>query len=122
MSFGWEPIPWKLGFLRSRSMKCGFHERIRLPLEWQPAQTYDWPPEDALSDDLDWIRAMGTGFIAEARDERFFLFDRDWFGWPDPPEWGFASFHKGDGKWHLWGSFDTLPENWKVPRVEHAEN
>ncbi|MGI4733483.1 MAG: hypothetical protein ACRYFW_17320 [Janthinobacterium lividum] len=122
MSVGWEPIPWKLSFLRSRWIKRAFRERTQLALDWRPAVEADWPPEEVLSDDLDWVRKTGTGFVADRGNERLFLFNRDWFGWPDPPEWGLASVGNFDGKWHLWGSFDTLPETWKVPELVHAED
>jgi hypothetical protein len=103
-------------------MKRGCNERIQLLLDWRRATEADWPPEHALADDVDWSRQMGVGFVAEAGDEKLFLFSRDWFGWPDPPEWGLASFNKVNGEWHLWGSFDVLPSTWKVPEVVHAEN
>jgi hypothetical protein len=65
---------------------------------------------------------MGTGYVAEAGDERLFLFSRDWFGWPDPPEWGLASFNNASRQWHLWGSFDALPSSWKVSEVADAQH
>jgi len=120
--FGWEPIPWKLGFLGSRRLKQGFLERSTLPLDWRAATESDWPPVEALGDDFDWARRTGTGFVAERDEENLFLIHRDWFGWPDPPEWGLASRSKADGSWYLWGSFDAVPENWKVPEVAHAQN
>jgi hypothetical protein len=96
-------------------MKRGYRERASWPLNWWRASLDDWPPISALGDDYDWARKMGTGFVTEFGDEVLFLIDRDWFGWPDPPQWGLASFHKGQGKWALWGNFAVLPNAWKIP-------
>ena len=111
----WEANPWKAGFLRSRSMKKGYRERASWPLTWRRAGLNDWPAISALGDDHDWARKMGTGFIAEFGDEVLFLIDRDWFGWPDPPQWGLASFYAASGEWQLWGNFSDLPSAWTVP-------
>ena len=118
---GWEPIPWKLGFFASRKAKKGFAERAKLSLSWTPADA-EWPPASALADDLDFARQTGTGFVAENDGEKFFLIQRDWFGFPDPPEWGLVSQSKTDGTWHRWGSFDDLPANWKVSEITNASN
>jgi hypothetical protein len=111
----WEVNPWTLGFFRSRRIKLGFLERAGWPLTWRRAGLEDWPPVSALGDDHDWARKMGTGFVAEFGDETLFLIDRDWFGWPDPPQWGLASFDRAGAKWQLWGNSDTLPPAWTVP-------
>jgi hypothetical protein len=112
MGFGWEPIPWNLGFFRSRSNKRGFAERTRWPLVWRKTGDAEWPPSERVDADLDWARRTGTGFVSDSETERLYLIDRDWFGWPDPPRWGLASKNKSDGSWHLWGSFDNLPPAW----------
>ena len=118
---GWEPIPWKLGFLASRRAKKGFADRAKLPLEFSPAKG-DWPPEGELADDFDFARRTGTAFLAETETEKYFLIHRDWFGWPDPPEWGLVSQSKADGRWNRWGSFDDVPANWTVPEITHAQD
>jgi hypothetical protein len=103
-------------------MKRGFLERAELALEWREARKDEWPTEGALSDDLDWIRQTGTGFVSEINSEKLFLFERDWSGWPDPPGWGLASQSRSDLKWQVWGSFEPLPETWKVPESVDAQN
>jgi hypothetical protein len=118
---GWEPIPWPLGFFGARKAKKGFLERAKLALEFSPG-TNEWPPEDAFAGDFDFARRTGTGFVAETDDEKFFLIHRDWFGWPDPPEWGLVSQSKSDGSWNRWGSFDDLPASWNVPEITYAED
>jgi hypothetical protein len=118
---GWEPIPWQLGFFASRKAKKGFVDRRKLSLEFVPADQ-EWPPESALADDFDFARHTGTGFVAETDDEKFFLIHRDWFGWPDPPEWGLVSQSKADGSWHRWGSFSDIPPSWSVPEIKYAQD
>ncbi len=117
----WEPIPWRLGFFASRKAKKGFNQRAQFPLNFSPA-TSEWPPEHALADDFDFARRTGTGFMAETDDEKFFLIHRDWFGWPDPPEWGLVSQSKANGGWQRWGSFNELPAIWTVPEIKYAED
>lgn len=112
---GWEPIPWTLGFFRSRSIRSGFSERASWSLDWRRAGADDWPPSHALGQDYDWARKTGTGFIANFDDETLYLIDRDWFGWPDPPQWGLASYDRVPHKWRLWGNFDDAPPAWKLP-------
>jgi imidazole glycerol phosphate synthase subunit HisF len=66
MNFGWEPIPWTLGFFRRRESKRGFLKRTRWQLIWQKAGEGDWPPSQALDDDFDWARRtvdLGAGEI-----------------------------------------------------------
>lgn len=116
----WEPIPWTLGFFRSRRLKRGFLERSHWPLVWRKACTDDWPPPEPIVGDLDWARRTGDGYVADSAAETLYLIDRDWFGWPDPPRWGLASRTKADGKWHLWGSFDDLPSAWSFADVIDA--
>ena len=111
----WESNPWRSGFLRSHSMKKGYRERASWPLAWRRAGLNDWPAVSVLGDDYDWARKMGMGFVAEFSNEVLFLIDRDWFGWPDPPRWGLASFDPANGKWNLWGNFSDLPSAWTVP-------
>ncbi|WP_434405745.1 hypothetical protein [Sphingobium sp. DN12] len=118
----WEANPWKLGFFKARSMKSGYRERIAWPLEWRPAAENDWPPMSELGDDHDWARKMGTGFVAEFGNEILYLIDRDWFGWPDPPQWGLASFDRTSETWRLWGNFSDLPINWTVPVQPYCAN
>lgn len=109
---GWEPIPWNLGFFRSRPLKRGFSERAGLTLVWRKAGGADWPSEEVVGSDFDWARQTGTGYVADGGAETLYLIDRDWFGWPDPPRWGLASRMKADGEWHIWGSFDEVPSAW----------
>jgi hypothetical protein len=90
-------------------------------VSWRPATTEDWPPTKLLQGDLDWMRRTGTGYVSEFDGKRWFLFDRDWFGWPDPPEWGLASYEPSRG-WRFFDDFDVLPENWIVPKVSNASN
>ena len=90
-------------------------------VEWRSADEADWPPVERLTEDLDWMRRTGTGWSAEFDEKRWFLFDRDWFGWPDPPEWGLASFNTREG-WRFYNDFDVLPLNWIVSEVRHAAN
>lgn len=96
-------------------MKKGYRERASWPLTWRRAGLTDWPAISALGDDHDWARKTGTGFVAEFGNETLFLIDRDWFGWPDPPQWGLASFDAAKGEWNLWGNFSDLPHAWTVP-------
>ena len=88
---------------------------------WRPAVTEDWPPTEKLPGDLDWMRKTGTGYVSEFNGKRWFLFDRDWFGWPDPPEWGLASYATGEG-WRFFDDFDVLPDTWIVPKAPNAAN
>ena len=88
---------------------------------WRPALTEDWPPTELVQNDLDWMRKTGTGYVSEFNGKRWFLFDRDWFGWPDPPEWGLAS-HEAEEGWRFFDDFDLLPENWVVPKDSNASN
>jgi hypothetical protein len=67
------------------------------------------------------MRKTGTGYVAEFDGKKWFLFDRDWFGWPDPPEWGLASYGAGEG-WRFFDDFDVLPDNWTVPKDRNASN
>lgn len=90
-------------------------------VEWRPACEEDWPPTEKLTGDLDWVRRTGTGWSAEFYEKRWFLFDRDWFGWPDPPEWGLASFNTREG-WRFYDDFDVFPSSWIVPKVQDAAN
>jgi hypothetical protein len=87
---------------------------------WRPATIEDWPPSDLLQGDLDWMRKTGTGYVSEFHGKRWFLFDRDWFGWPDPPEWGLASYEAAGEGWQFFDDFDVLPKNWIVPKVTNA--
>ncbi len=96
-------------------MKRGFRERAKWPLIWQHAEAENWPAMQALGDDHDWARKTGAGFVAEQGKERLFLIDRDWFGWPDPPQWGLASVDTVTETWNLWGNFSDLPAAWTVP-------
>ena len=112
---GWEPNPWTLGIFRSRRIKSGFNERAHWPLNWRRAGVEDWPTLSSLGSDHDWARKSGTGFVAEYGDEQLFLIDRDWFGWPDPPQWGLASYDRTRNKWRLWGNFDDVPTAWSLP-------
>ena len=88
---------------------------------WRPAATKDWPPTELVEGDLDWMRKTGTGYVSEFDGKKWFLFDRDWFGWPDPPEWGLASYQASEG-WRFFDDFDVLPEGWTVPKVSNASN
>ena len=118
MSYGWGPIPWNSGFFRRRPSKRGFAERAQRSLVWRKAEEADWPPAERVEADLDWVRRTGTGFVADSETETLYLFDRDWFGWPDPPRWGLASQAKADDSWHLWGSFDDIPQAWTFASEE----
>ena len=88
---------------------------------WRPAATEDWPQTDLLEGDLDWMRKVGTGYVSEFNGKMWFLFHRDWFGWPDPPEWGLASYKANEG-WRFFDDFDVLPGNWTVPKDSNASN
>ncbi|GAB5482370.1 MAG: hypothetical protein Pars92KO_21270 [Parasphingorhabdus sp.] len=121
MSFTWEPIPWTFGFFSARRAKKAFLERANLSLNWSKAKD-DWPPAGELFDDADFAVKAGVGYVAETESEKLFLFHRDWFGFPDPPEWGLVSQTKIDGSWKPLGSFEPLPATWKVPENINAEN
>jgi hypothetical protein len=88
---------------------------------WKIAEVDDWPPVEVLGKDFDWARRTGTGFVAQFNEKTWFLFHRDWFGWPDPPEWSLASYNAADG-WRFYKDFDVLPENWSVPETQNAQN
>jgi hypothetical protein len=66
------------------------------------------------------MRKTGTGYVSEFDGKRWFLFDRDWFGWPDPPEWGLASYEADGEGWRFFDDFDVLPDNWIVPKGSNA--
>ncbi|WP_448661314.1 hypothetical protein ACG3SL_11740 [Sphingomonas sp. CJ20] len=100
---------------RAWRIKSGFDARAGWPLDWRRAGSAEWPTGHALGRDHEWARRTGTGFVAEFDDETLFLIDRDWFGWPDPPQWSLASHDRARDKWQLWGSFDDVPSAWKLP-------
>jgi hypothetical protein len=92
------------------------------PATWRVATAEDWPPAELLGEDFDWARRTGTGLVADFKEKKWFLLHRDWFGWPDPPEWSLASF-KADGEgWRFYDDFDVLPQNWVIPEVQNAPN
>ena len=106
--------------LRINSRTDGLLKREKWSLAWRRATANDWPPVKSLGYDHNWARKTGTGFVAEHGDELLYLIDRDWFGFPDPPQWGLASFNQKTRKWRLWGNFDDLPMGWKVPEPLYA--
>lgn len=97
------------------SMRRGFRLRAGWPLTWRHAATHEWPPLPITADDFAWSREAGIGLVAEHGDEMLFLIDRDWFGWPDPPQWGLASYDRNRNRWALWGDFDEWPKAWQRP-------
>ena len=51
--------------------------------------------------------------VAEVDDERWIVRDRDWFGWPDPPEYVFFAL-AGDTI-RAAADFDGWPPRWTLP-------
>ncbi|KQM86028.1 hypothetical protein ASE67_09150 [Sphingomonas sp. Leaf23] len=51
--------------------------------------------------------------VAEVDDERWIVRDRDWFGWPDPPEYAFFAL-AGDTI-RAATDFDEWPPRWTLP-------
>jgi hypothetical protein len=68
------------------------------------------------------MRKTGTGCVSEFLGKKWFLFDRDWFGWPDPPEWGLASYEAAGEGWRFFNDFEVLPDNWTVLKADNAPN
>ena len=85
------------------------------PIDWRVAENHDWPPDALLEGDLDWVRRTGAGYVADLDGQRLLLFHRDWFGWPDPAEWGLASLDLGARAWSFFPDFDILPADWRLP-------
>jgi hypothetical protein len=116
----WESVPWDLEGSRAKSQEYGFRQRAALPLDWQPVPWADFPADGLLGRDAGWYRDHEVAFWATRIDEDLYLIRRLWHGWPDPPEWGLISERGGDDPLPLahWGSFDTLPRDWRFPPGE----
>ena len=109
-------------WFRAADADSSEHPRLWPAVDWRIAETEDWPPVEPMGRDFDWARRMGTGFVADFDKKRWFLFHRDWFGWPDPPEWSLASYDIVGGAWLFYNDFDVLPKNWSVPENQNAYN
>lgn len=89
--------------------------RTNWPLLWRLAGAEDGPPSALLGNDFDWANKTGTGFVAHHGDETLYLIDRDWFGWPDPPQWSLASYDRRQDRHYVWGDFAECPPAWRLP-------
>ena len=106
---------WALPFVHIWRRRAGFRLRADWPLLWRFAALEDWPPCALLGDDFDWANKTGTGFVADHGDETLYLIDRDWFGWPDPPQWSLASYDRRRDRYYFWGDFNECRPAWRLP-------
>lgn len=111
----WKADPWSLPFFRIWRRKAGLRLRTNWPLLWRLAGAEDGPPSALLGNDFDWANKTGTGFVAHHGDETLYLIDRDWFGWPDPPQWSLASYDRRQDRHYVWGDFAECPPAWRLP-------
>ncbi|MBX3473781.1 MAG: hypothetical protein KF754_05315 [Planctomycetes bacterium] len=95
----------------------GFHTRALKPLVWTKVDWNNFPHEGIFGHDRDWFTNNDIAYVATVEGEDLVLIRRDWFGFPDPPQWALASRPVGNeqSKWAMWGSFPILPAAWSVP-------
>lgn len=83
-------------------------------LAWRPPG--DWPG-DAMTD-FPLLAKFGDGIVAYWRegDEDWFIIDRIWHGWPDPPEFAFLAF---DAQRRIVTAcdFNDWPATWTRPQA-----
>lgn len=115
----WEPIPWDAKGPGVDEQEKGFHVRSLKPIGWTKIDWRNFPQGGIFRHDRDWFSRNNIAYVATFGGEELLLIQRDWFGFPDPPEWALASRPAGHDlvKWTMWGSFPNLPVAWTVPDV-----
>lgn len=77
----------------------------RIPTDMEGAAIEAHPVLGRFGDD--------TIGVADVDDERWIVRDRDWFGWPDPPQYIF--FALADDRIRAAADFDRWPPRWTRP-------
>ncbi|RIV91919.1 hypothetical protein D2V17_02485 [Aurantiacibacter xanthus] len=89
-----------------------FRRLRKVQLTWQDPASYAgdiharFPLIRRFGDTVEAYRPEG--------DEHWFIISRDWFGWPDPPEFALLCF-TADGRIAMGHDFHHWPQSWTRP-------
>ncbi len=89
-----------------------FRQCRKRRLIWQAPTEKDnrtWADDESLQRFGDSLIA-----VADVGNRRWMIVERDWHGWPDPPEWAFFAIENNNAVWAA-ADFDIWPDAWTRP-------
>lgn len=112
----WEADPWDASDKLANVQLAGFQLRATKPIAWIPIRISG---PSIFGIDVQKLIGADVEFHATHDGEDMLLMQLIWHGFPDPPEWRFATRPRecADLPWTSWGYFAQLPPAWKMPET-----